>query len=157
MIRTRGKTQELNMRKVWLALLIGLVLCVMTSGMAWGEDSLAGDDHPLDEPLEKCLEGEGATSTQATVRCYMSATEVWDAALNDAYKSLREQLDSESAQDLKEVQQKWMAYRDADIRLAAGLIDGTIRQVLAAQAEYERTRERALTLESYLGALQDSK
>lgn len=144
------------MRNVVLALVVALILCIMTSGIARAEDSLAGDDHPLDEPLEKCLEAT-AESTQPMVLCYMSATEVWDAALNNAYQQLRQQLDPESAQDLKDVQQKWIAYKDADTRLAAGMIAGTIHQVMAAQAEYERTRERALTLECYLRALQNSK
>lgn len=75
-----------------------------------------------------------------------------DALLNDAYGRIRERLDPDEQEALRDVQQKWVAYRDADAAWAAadtGRAEGVENPLRGA----ENCRTAALTRSTLTRAL----
>lgn len=109
----------------------------------------------------KCQSEDGGLATIGVSACIAKEAEAWDALLNDYYAELvtlakdEDQLaeDDTIADDyfekaLREAQQKWVAYRDAQCQLASlRFWQGTMMQNLSSGCQLDLTAAR--TLEFY--------
>lgn len=91
-------------------------------------------------------------STVEIVECAEQNTKQWDVRLNKAYQSLMRRLDVLDAKNLKDMQRKWMAFRDAKCQFQ--LEAGTMRQIILARCFEEMTEGQALHLEAILKSLE---
>lgn len=94
----------------------------------------------------------GGVSTLEIVECAEQNTKHWDMRLNKAYMPLMRSLDALDAKNLKDMQRKWMAFRDAKCEFQ--LETGTMRQIMIAGCFEEMTERQALYLEAILGSLE---
>ncbi len=101
-------------------------------------------DEVIFRDLQGCL--ENVFSAPDTVLCYITAKDRADALLNDVYGQLVGVMQPHQQEMLRNAQLAWIPMRDADVALAAALTQGSLAQILAAQADYARTRQRALDL-----------
>src|SRR5512142_1465554 len=76
---------------------------------------------PLEAADSACA--EGARSTADMANCEYASYKRWDAELNRVYAALRAKLDAAGQQALKESQQKWLVYRDAERKTIGAVFD----------------------------------
>lgn len=98
-----------------------------------------------------CLETDEGQSTMGMIGCYVRELAVWDGMLNDNYAMLKDAVPSEGTEALRDMQVKWIAYRDAKCGWPAVFFEGgTIAGPLAAACLNEATARRANELAEYL-------
>lgn len=110
-------------------------------------------EHPIDVAMQKCLDGDENTSTQAITDCVVEATEKWDKLLNKNYQTLLSLLNEEQKIKLKTSQRQWINYRDREIEFSDelyGSLQGTMWIPISAETKLELTKQRALELEAYI-------
>lgn len=90
---------------------------------------------------------DGVTTIEI-VECAEDNTQKWDKRLNKAYQSLMRILSPLDAKALKDLQRKWMAYRDA--MCGFQLETGTMRLIIRAGCFENMTKSQALHLEFLL-------
>lgn len=104
----------------------------------------------LGESATKCQSGPGNGTTIGIAQCIQAETAVWDTLLNEQYKIRRAELAEQSpelANQLRDAQRAWIAYRDAECGLKYSLWSGgSIRTIVAANCLMTETAERALEL-----------
>ncbi len=91
-------------------------------------------------------------TTLAMVDCAKQSYARWDKELNRAYADVRGKLDKAGQQALKESQQKWLAYRDAELKTIQtiyGAMQGTMYRPAAATAGADVIKLRAQELRGY--------
>lgn len=98
-----------------------------------------------------CMEGEGGQTTLGMNQCFAAERDLWDARLNDAYRSGMDRFTPVGAEALREMQRKWIAFRDAAcdfeaVRYDGGTLAGTVR----LQCQMELTADQALRLDASL-------
>ena len=102
--------------------------------------------------LQRCLDRPDNASTAGQVDCETEAAHGYDRRLNTAYAALIRALPPKAAQQLRQSQRAWLAFRDAE-RVASGAIfatrQGTMFVPMQASASVNVIRDRALQLESY--------
>jgi uncharacterized protein YecT (DUF1311 family) len=86
-------------------------------------------------------------STATIVECLTQLHDKWDARLNAAYQTAMGQLDGDRADELRDVQRAWIAYRDANC-LFYRMGEGTIAAIEGNACMFGLTRDRALELET---------
>ena len=86
------------------------------------------------------------TSTLEVVECVQAKSNATDKRLNAAYKALQAQIDAAQRQPLLAAQRLWVQYRDANCAFY-GTLDGSSRQVQAAEYLRSMTEDRARELE----------
>lgn len=93
-------------------------------------------------------EGTTASMTQAADETYKR----WDAALNEIYGELKNQLAESAMKDLKEEQRKWIAERDeAAAKAAEEFEGGTMEALQLGATKAEITKKRCYELvENYM-------
>jgi uncharacterized protein YecT (DUF1311 family) len=92
-----------------------------------------------------------AETTQDRRACAQASYDKADQRINEVYKQLRERLDAEGKNRLKEAQRAWITYRDAECVWAADQMrGGTEAPVIEAGCRADQTSVRADELESYL-------
>ena len=92
-----------------------------------------------------------ASSTLAMSECINAETHVQDQRLNRVYKQLMGKLDAGQQKSLRDVQRKWMAYRDGNCMFHVQASGGTMAQLEGGTCVMEMTRARAAELERVLG------
>ncbi len=92
-----------------------------------------------------------ASSTLAMSECINAETHVQDQRLNRVYKQLMGKLDAGQQKSLRDVQRKWMAYRDGNCMFHVQASGGTMAQLEGGTCVMEMTRDRAAELERVLG------
>ena len=95
----------------------------------------------------KCMDNPIGASTFGMVECVSRETNWWDAQLNGHYEYLKQNLDTPLFGALRDVQRKWIAYKDAACQFeydSWGV--GTIRQPATASCFLDITAIRALEL-----------
>lgn len=98
-----------------------------------------------------CLETDEGQSTMGMIGCYVRELAVWDVMLNDSYAMLREAVPSTGTEALRDIQVKWISYRDAKCGWPAVFFEGgTIAGPIAAACLNETTARRANELAEYL-------
>jgi len=129
-------------------LLLGSSICL---------DASASDKHPIEKSTEACF--DRTSSTMGMLRCNTEAYKKWDKELNRVYKALMRELkhNKKAKRALRKAQRAWLKYKKAEmnnINKIYGSQDGTMWIPVTAGAKSDITKERALTLKSYLDSLQ---
>ncbi len=90
-----------------------------------------------------------AKSTFATAECFRVEQAIWDALLNDNFKALRGDLDSEQDTKLRDMQRAWIAYRDTTCEFYHHKIQGSMAEPMSAACLARETARRALLLDFF--------
>jgi|CXWL01.1.fsa_nt_gi uncharacterized protein YecT (DUF1311 family) len=128
--------------------LLAVLACV------WLSPALA-DDHPIEAELQRCMDTVSGMSTHGMRACLDTANTAWDKELNRVWSELMGALGTPAKAALRASQRKWIAFRDAEIAaldLAYGAMDGTMYQVMHADAVTQLTSDRVRQLDSLLEA-----
>jgi len=91
-----------------------------------------------------------ASSTVAMSECIGVETHVQDQRLNRVYKQLMGKLDAGQQKSLRDVQRKWLAYRDGNCQFHVQASGGTMAQLEGGSCMMDMTRDRAAELERVL-------
>ena len=91
-----------------------------------------------------------ASSTVAMNACIQAETQLQDQRLNRVYKQLMGKLDAGQQKSLRDVQRKWMAYRDGNCQFHVQASGGTMAQLEGGTCVMDMTRDRAAKLERVL-------
>ncbi|KIC81945.1 lysozyme inhibitor LprI family protein [Pseudomonas sp. C5pp] len=91
-----------------------------------------------------------ASSTVAMSECIRAETQLQDQRLNRVYKQLMGKLDAGKQKSLRDVQRKWLAYRDGNCGFHAQASGGTMAQLEGGSCVMDMTRDRAAELERVL-------
>ncbi len=94
-----------------------------------------------------CMEQPAGGSTIGMVTCVTRETDWWDGQLNGYYRYLKQNLDTRLFTSLRDVQRKWIAYKEAACQFEYDSWDGgTIRQPAAASCFLDVTAIRTIEL-----------
>ena len=104
--------------------------------------AMADDPSPA---YARCM--DNASSTLAMGECLKAETQVQDQRLNRVYKQLLGKLPADQQKSLRDVQRKWLAYRDANCQFHRTASGGTMAQLEGGTCLMDMTRERAAELE----------
>lgn len=91
-----------------------------------------------------------ASSTVAMSECIRAETQLQDQRLNRVYKQLMGKLDAGQQKSLRDVQRKWLAYRDGNCGFHVQASGGTMAQLEGGTCVMDMTRDRAAELEQVL-------
>ncbi|MBA6113003.1 DUF1311 domain-containing protein [Pseudomonas asiatica] len=91
-----------------------------------------------------------ASSTVAMSECIRAETQLQDQRLNRVYKQLMGKLDAGQPKSLRDVQRKWLAYRDGNCGFHVQASGGTMAQLEGGSCVMDMTRDRAAELERVL-------
>ncbi|WP_409280241.1 lysozyme inhibitor LprI family protein [Pseudomonas sp. KCJK8751] len=91
-----------------------------------------------------------ASSTVAMSECIRAETQLQDQRLNRVYKQLMGKLDAVQQKSLRDVQRKWLAYRDGNCGFHVQASGGTMAQLEGGSCVMDMTRDRAAELERVL-------
>lgn len=131
----------------------GIVLILITLMVvpSFAQDN-PGDQYPIDIKMQHCLDTDSNQTTYGMCQCSAVAREEWEVEMNMYLQLLMDTLTEEEGEKLKQAQQQWTEYRDAEIAFKNQLYTdmmGTMWRVVAAGRAYEIMRERALGLKGY--------
>lgn len=104
------------------------------------------DDHS--PAYGQCM--DKASSTVAMGECLKAETQVQDQRLNAVYKRLMGKLAADQQKSLRDVQRKWLAYRDGNCQFHRQASGGTMAQLEGGTCLMDMTRDRAAELERVL-------
>lgn len=126
--------------------------CFEATGAGEGAPGCAGG------AADACQARPGGETTIGISECLMAETQVWEALMAEALDRQAGVLGAEGdgmlAGQLHETQRHWKAYRDAECGLRYGIwIGGTIRSIVAADCQLQKTAARAVELE-HLGGME---
>lgn len=111
----------------------------------------ASRDECIGMVASPCMETEEGQSTMGMIGCHARELAVWDAMLNDNYAALEDATSPAEFQALRDIQVKWIAYREAKCGWPAVFFQGgTIAGPLAAACLNDMTARRANELANYL-------
>jgi uncharacterized protein YecT (DUF1311 family) len=96
------------------ALLLGLLMVSSPALAAPKGDATAA-------ALQSCLDNPANASTASQVDCETVAARSYDRRLNSAYAALISALPSAAAQELRQSQRAWLAFRDAETGAIGGI------------------------------------
>ena len=103
---------------------------------------------------EACVKDEGSMLSSEVIACYDRERLVWDNILNDSFRRLREALDDQQQQKLREMQRAWIASRDKTCHFIYDYFEGTMANPMIAACRSRETGRRALFL---LGFANDTR
>jgi uncharacterized protein YecT (DUF1311 family) len=112
------------------------------------------DNNPIDKELTECMDKN--PSTKGVIECVDNAYNKWDSELNIYYQKLMDILDENGRATLKEVQRKWIEFRDLEfknIEEIYSLKEGTMYLPMAALDKMDIVKKRALDLKDYFELL----
>ena len=92
--------------------------------------------------VDECMQKD--SSTAGMVGCINAEVAVQDKILNENYKKAMSVLNDENKKILKDIQRKWVAYKEA--KCAFYPPQGTIHRLDAADCYLQMTKERAAEL-----------
>src|SRR4030081_1409429 len=62
--------------------------------------------------VEPCTKTRDGQASQGASACYHVEQDIWDELLNENFRTLREALDDEQKEKLRQMQRDWIAYRN---------------------------------------------
>lgn len=130
-----------------------------TSLLLIASTAMAADRHPIEQALDQCLESPEGMSTHGQRACLDQATQSWDRELNRLWAELMKALPDAAKTQLRSSQRLWISFRDAEIlalESSYGAMDGTMYQVMYADAVSSLTRDRVRQLDALLEAQRSS-
>jgi uncharacterized protein YecT (DUF1311 family) len=103
-----------------------------------------------------CMATDAGMSTIGMTACTQDEMVWWDQQLNNAYQHLKETLAPDHFRQLRDVQRKWIAYKDAACTFEYNWWDGgSIRQPLTANCFLQITADQAVVLGNYADQIND--
>ncbi|MBC3410495.1 DUF1311 domain-containing protein [Pseudomonas sp. SWRI51] len=112
----------------------------------FGLASAQADDYS--STYTQCM--DTASSTTAMGACIQAETKLQDERLNRVYKQLLAKLAPGQQKALREVQRKWIAYRDGNCAFHRNLSDGSLYRIEGAMCVMDLSKTRAAELERVL-------
>jgi uncharacterized protein YecT (DUF1311 family) len=100
---------------------------------------------------EPCIGDPGSARDAVMADCYRIEGEIWDALLNENYKSLLDGLDSEQTTKARAMQRAWIAYRDTTCGFYDDKIRGSMSNMMHAACHTRETARRAMLLDFFSG------
>jgi uncharacterized protein YecT (DUF1311 family) len=97
------------------------------------------------DPCAKSRGGQGPTE------CYRIEQEIWDELLNESFRTLREELDDDQKEKLRDMQRAWIAYRNSTCEFYYHKIQGSMATPMTAACLARETARRALLLKFFQG------
>lgn len=117
-------------------LAVSVVASIFVMSQARAEDASQTYSHCMDK----------ASSTVAMSECIRAETQLQDQRLNRVYKQLLGKLDAAQQKSLRDVQRKWIAYRDGNCQFHVQSSGGTMAQLEGGTCLMNMTRDRAAEL-----------
>ena len=92
--------------------------------------------------VDECMQKD--SSTAGMIQCIDAEFAIQDKLLNQNYKKAMSVLNDENKKKLKDIQRKWVAYKEAKCPFVPPM--GTLYAVTAADCYLQMTKERAAEL-----------
>ena len=102
----------------------------------------------IDVEFEKCLSNDTAT-TYVMLYCVRTARDLWEGEMNKYYNLLMSKIDAEQQNKLKESQEKWVEFKNAEIafsNLTYYNMEGTMWRVIGLSNQKDIYKQRATEL-----------
>lgn len=103
---------------------------------------------------------EQALGTAGMLTCLAEANQTWEREVERTLATLERRLPAQERGMLEAAQQRWSAWRDAEIRwlqVAYGLLDGSLYRVLHACDRLDVVRSRAQALAGLMRLLEEER
>jgi|688.fasta_scaffold285423_2 uncharacterized protein YecT (DUF1311 family) len=117
------------------------------------EEATVSRVNHIDDNFKNCL--DNAKDNHQSTMCGVNAEQAWDKVMNEAYKELRAQSNSEQKSGLQSSEQEWIKFRDEEFKsireLYAGNGQGTMVRPWITEAQSNITKERAIELQNRAG------
>jgi uncharacterized protein YecT (DUF1311 family) len=101
--------------------------------------------------VEPCSKTRIGQSSQGASACYHVEQDIWDELLNENFRTLRESLDDDQKEKLRQMQRDWIAYRNTTCEFYYHKIQGTMATEMTAACLARETARRALLLKFFQG------
>ena len=101
--------------------------------------------------VEPCTKTKVGQSSQGAAACYHVEQDIWDELLNENFRVLREGLDDDQKEKLRQMQRDWIAYRNTTCGFYYDKIQGTMANEMTAACLARETARRALLLKFFQG------
>jgi uncharacterized protein YecT (DUF1311 family) len=98
---------------------------------------------------DPCMGKTGDAPKTVVVECYLVENSIWDALLNENYKSLIETLDDEQTAKARAMQRAWTAYRDTTCQFYDDKIQGSMSITMHAACVTRESARRAMLLKFF--------
>jgi uncharacterized protein YecT (DUF1311 family) len=98
---------------------------------------------------EPCMGKPEEAQKAIVVDCYLVENSIWDALLNENYKSLLETLDDAQTAKARAMQRAWTAYRDTTCQFYDDKIQGSMSITMHAACVTRESARRAMLLKFF--------
>lgn len=119
----------------------------LLSGAA-GFRAAYAEEPPYTPVFTACLNASGG-ATPDILDCIEAETQVWDKALNDAYKRTMSKLPEARRSGLQAAQRAWIKFRDANCAFMNDPDGGQEAHMAANECVLRMTAERAIEVASF--------
>ena len=115
------------------------------------DDLDAGERQCLfDLVVDPCANSKSSDAGKAVVvECYLVENSIWDALLNENYKSLLETVDDGQTAKARAMQRAWSAYRDTTCQFYDDKIQGSMSVTMHAACVTRESAQRAMPLKFF--------
>lgn len=103
--------------------------------------------------VDECMQKD--SSTAGMIQCIDAEFAIQDKLLNQNYKKAMSVLNDENKKKLKDIQRKWVAYKEAKCPFVPPM--GTLYAVTAADCYLQMTKERARELANLAEDFEDNQ
>ena len=100
---------------------------------------------------DPCSKSKAGQSGHGSTECFRVEQDIWDELLNDNFRKLREQLDDDQKEKLRDMQRAWIAYRNSTCEFYYHKIQGSMATPMTAACLARETARRALLLKFFQG------
>jgi len=100
---------------------------------------------------DPCSKSKAGQTGHGSAECFRIEQEIWDELLNENFRALREALDDEQKEKLRDMQRAWIAYRNTTCEFYYHKIQGTMATSMTAACLARETARRALLLKFFQG------
>jgi uncharacterized protein YecT (DUF1311 family) len=125
-----------------------LIFFTFLTCIAFSQD----DKHPIDIKLEKCLSLDSNMTTYGMLNCIQESITEWEEVMNKYYSLLMSKIDAEQQNRLKEAQENWVEFKNAEIKFSNSTyysMEGSMWLVVGLNNQKEIYKRRAMDLEVY--------
>ena len=98
---------------------------------------------------DPCMGKPEEAQKAVVVECYLVENSIWDALLNENYKSLLETLDDGQTTKARAMQRAWTAYRDTTCQFYDDKIQGSMSITMHAACVTRESARRAMLLKFF--------
>ncbi|WP_162826836.1 lysozyme inhibitor LprI family protein [Pseudolabrys taiwanensis] len=106
---------------------------------------------------EPCLNRDETKSTADMNACVDRELAVWDDILNETFRRLRDKLDAQQKEKLRDMQRAWIVSKEKTCAFYWDYFQGTMASPMAASCVNRETARRALFLLGFLVDADSSK